>query len=342
VDPYQQDRLQWPGGFSPKSRSPTRSDSGDVRYDTVQRSQIEEVVVDVMNRWLAGDKQEKPHLPLPLVSQSTARGIREDSHGRSPPGPPSAWQEGEGGAASPRSRFVHGAPANINGAYRGPSPPRYRSGEGTAPSTPKLEKRQTAPLANIKAPIAGSSKRARGSDVSSEYSLAADRGGSPIHESQEAPHRRTRPGRRSSQSGPRPARGLEVPRVRHGSRHSAGHTAAFKNQDPAGDRPMADIGGDGSSGSDTEDGARRPRSTRPYRFTGEKVQGRRYNSRDARELTPPPEVPDVPRTEVGERAWRAAGGRERDPRRVARVDSWSDDREEERWNVARSPSTMGR
>jgi hypothetical protein len=308
----------------------------------VQRSQIEQVVMEVISQLTPGDEQEKPRLPLPPASQSTVRGVREDSHpdDRSLRVPSSEWQEEEGGAASPRSRFAD-ASGNINDADRRPLSPRYRSGDtpGTAPSTPKLETRQTAPPANIEVPISGSSKRARGSDLSSEYSLAADRETFPIDESQEAfqeaLRRRTKAGKRSSQSGPRPAR--------HGSRHSAGHTgAAFKSQDPAGNRPIADIGEDALSESDTEDRARGPRQTRPYRFPGKKVQGRRYDARDVRELTPPPEVPEVPRAEVGERAWRAAGGRERDPRRVARVDSWSDDREEERWNVARSPPTMGR
>jgi hypothetical protein len=132
------------------------------------------------------------------------------------------------------------------------------------------------------APISSSSKRARGSDLSSEYSSAANRGSFPIHESQEALPRRTKPGRRSLKSGPRPARGLEIPRVRHRFPHSAGHTAAFKNQDPAGDRPIADIGEDGFSGSDSKDGARGSRKTRPYRFPGEKVQSRRYNPQDVR------------------------------------------------------------
>jgi hypothetical protein len=208
--------------------------------------------------------------------ESQRRWIDSRPDDRSPRGPPSEWQEEEGGAASSHSRFAD-APGTISDADRRPSSHRYRSGDtlGAAQSTPKLEKRQTAPPTNTKAPISSSSKRAHGSNLSSEYSSAADRGSFPIP-------RRTESGRRSLQSGPRPAQGLEIPRVRHRFPHSAGHTAAFKNQDPAGDRPIADIGEDGFSGSDSKDGARGSRKTRPYRFPGEKVQSRRYNPQDVR------------------------------------------------------------
>lgn len=319
--------------------------------------------MDFLSRWSASDEQEKARLPLPPASQSTARGAREDFHTDDSlsRGPTPEWQAGEGGAASPRSRF-DGAPGTVGDAYRGPSSPRYRSGDtsGATPSTPRPERRQTASPANIKVAMSGSSKRPRGSDLSSEYSSAAGRGGFPTRGSQEAFPQRTEPGkpelrrseshrplsRRGSQSASRPSvLSPESPRVRHRSRNSAvGHIVSFKDQDPAGDRPIADDGEDDLSGSDTEDGALGPRQTRPYRFTGEKVQGRRYDPRDAQRLTtPPPAVPDVPRAEVGERAVKAAGG----PggggqRRVARVDSWPDDGEEERRHAARSLSTVGR
>lgn len=356
VSPYQQDRLQWTGGPPFRPRPPTRSDLGEAGYETVPRSQIEEVVMDLLSRWSASDEQEKARLPLPPASQSTARGAREDFHAddRSPRGPTPEWQAGEGGAASPRPRFGD-APGTVSDAHWGPSSPRYRSGDtsGTTPPTPKPERRQTASPANIKVAMSGSTKRPRGS-VSSEYSSAAGRGGFPTRGSPEALPRRTEPGktelrrseshrppgRRGSQSAPRPSvLSPESPRVRHRSRNSViGHIVSFKDQDPAGDRPIADDGEDDLSGSDTEDGAVGPRQTRPYRFMGEKVQGRRYDPRDAQGLTtppPPPAVPDVPRPEVGDPG---AGGQ----RRVARVDSWPDDGEEERRHAARSPSTVGR
>jgi len=338
VGPYQQDRLQWHGGLPLRSRPPTRGDFGDIGYETVPRSQIEEVVMDLLSRLSASDEQEKARLPLPPASPSTARGFREAFYpdDRFPRGPPTPeWQEGDGGAASPRSRFED-LRENTREAYPGPASPRYRSADtpGAAPSSPKLERRQTASPANIKVAMSGSSKRARGSDMSSEYSLAAGRGGFSPRGSKEALPRRTEPGRtelrrseshrspgrRNSLSAPRPtAPILEIPRVRHRSRNSV----TFKDQDPAGGRPFSDDAGEDLSGSDTEDGALGPRQTRPYRFTGETVHGRRYDPRDAQGPIPPPAVPDVPRAaEVGERTSRAAGGPERGgQRRVARVDS---------------------
>ena len=352
VDPYQHDRLPWPGGFSPKPRPPTRSDFSDVSYDTVHRSRIEELVVDILRRWTASDEQEKDRLPLPPASQTTARAAREDyrhTDDRSPRGPPPDWQDEEGGAASPRSRFGD-TPGDFNDAYRGPSSPHHRFGDTPRPmpSVPELERRQAAAPANIKVAMSSFSKRTRGSDLGSEYPSAADRGSFPIPESQDTLPRRTEPGRRgeprrseshrspgrrSSQSGPRPASSRGMPSgVRHGSRNSiAEHAVSFEDEeDPVGVQPIADMGEYVFSGSDTEDEARGPRRARPYRVTGEKVQGHRYNPRDDRGLTPPPEAPDVPRSEAAERVWRAAGGSERITRRVARVDSWSDDEQEKR------------
>ncbi|KAH6650859.1 hypothetical protein F5144DRAFT_64775 [Chaetomium tenue] len=325
---YQQDRLSWPGGFSPRPRLPTRGDLSDVSYDTVQRSRIEEVVIDVLGRLTASGEQEKDRLPLPAASQPTTRGARENSHtdDRPPRGLPPEWQDEEFSAASPRPRFGD-APGDFDGdAYRGPSPPRHRFGAtpGAAPSAPKPGRRQATAPANIEVAMSGSNKRAHESDLSSEYTSAADRGSHPAPESRGALPRRTREPRRSeSHRSPGARKGPQ-------STGSRGHAVSLENQDPAGDpSAVGDIGEYGFSGSDTEDGARGPRQARPYRFAGEKVQGSRYNPRDARAPTPPPEVPDAPMDELGGgRAWRAAGGRERGPRRVARVDSWSDDGDE--------------
>jgi hypothetical protein len=343
VDPYQHDRLPWPGGLSPKPRPPTRSDFSDGSYDTVHISRIEELLVNILSRWAASDEQEKDRLPLPPAPQTTARAVREDYHhtdDRSPRGPPPEWQDEEGGGAPPRPRFGD-APGDFNDAYRGPSSPRHRFRDTPRrmPSVPEPERRQAAAPANIKVAMSSSSKRTRGSDLGGEYPSAADRGSFTIHEFQDTIPRRTESGRRgeprrseshrstgrrNSQPGPRPAPSREG---RYGSRNStAGHAVSFEDhEDPVDGQTIADEGEYLISGSDTEDEALGLRRTRPYHFTGEKVQGRRCNPRDARGPTPPPEVPEAPRFEAAERVWRAAGGSERGPRRVTRVDSWSDD-----------------
>jgi len=405
----QQDRLQLLGGLSPRSRPPTRSEYGESNYESVQKRQIEEVLRDLLGlgRWNADE--EKAWLPLPPPSHYTARSASEDpltddEYYRSAP---RGYRE-EDGVSSPRPRFGD-APGNISDAYTGPSSPRHRSGDalGTAgdsypspessrygptrysstPAPPSLGRRQTAPPAApppiIKVVASGSSKRARGSDMSSEYSLAADRGEFPIYESREnlsrraeqhqeelrrraepvqevprraeqsraeLPRRTTEPvraelrradsvrsagTRRSTQSAPRSAMTPEGPRLRH-----TRSRVSFQDQDPAGDRPIVCDDDDDFSGYNSEDVERQ---TRPYRFTGEKVQGRRYNPRESQGLTPPP-APDAPRSESSQRSPPAAGGSQRSPRRQPRVENWSDDDEdEEKRFMSRSrESTVGR
>ncbi|KAK0657389.1 hypothetical protein B0T16DRAFT_59574 [Cercophora newfieldiana] len=376
-----QERLHLLGGLPVRARS--RSSFGDVSHEISQRRLIEEVMMDIL-RGGALD-EDVSRLPLPARSHHTGRSgediFPEDDFLRMP----RTYQDEDSGA-SPRSRYSDAH----SDAHVGTSSPRHRTGDpgpsimrdrdpylSPEPSrygrhsVPPLERRQTAPPPGLtpirKVSTPGSSKRPRGSDFSSDHSLAADRGEYTAaaydrraevlrrteqfaeqyqdqdqmpqragHYREEPPLRREhfqneppRPERprddtprrmdadwpdirradshrssgtrKSSMSVPRPARSPE--RRRDRSR------VAFREQDPAGGRPIIDDTSESESGG-------RLRREGSYRIAGDRVSGRRYNPRDAT----PPHAPEAPRSETP-----TVTGSARPPRRPQVEDDWSDD-----------------
>ncbi|KAK4451578.1 hypothetical protein QBC34DRAFT_377988 [Podospora aff. communis PSN243] len=185
------DRLQLLGGLRPPTRN---SDYGSSSYESLQRRQIEEVLKDILRGGLLDD--DVARLPLPARSHHTGRSASDDFHPEDDfrREAPREWQDEDDGA-SPRSRY-RDAPGNVTDPYGNPSSPQRRNGDpvmrdpypspepsryapskySATPSTPTLGRRQTAPTPILKVVPPGSSKRARGSDFSSDHSLAADHG----------------------------------------------------------------------------------------------------------------------------------------------------------------------
>ncbi|KAK0631938.1 hypothetical protein B0T14DRAFT_15920 [Immersiella caudata] len=408
------DRLQLLGGFRP----PTRSEYGNPNYESLQRKQIEEVLRDILGG-LSDDDMTR--LPLPARSYHTGRSASEDFHPEDDfrreafRDMPREFQEEDAGA-SPRSRY-RDALGNVNDLYGNPSSPQHRTGDPgpsivrdpypspepsryapsrySTPSTPTLGRRQTAPTPILKVVPPSSSKRARGSDFSSDHSTPADHGEySPYHDPRELraeqyqeeraprrmeqrreglprrteqyrdelpraseqfreePQRMERPRpytpateperpeirradshrsfgtRRSSMSGPRSTIEHESPGLqRNRSR------VAFREQDPAGGRPLLDDDED-ASGSDS---GGRPRGARSYRIAGDNVSDRRYNPRDGQAVTPPP-APPPPRSGTPIASERPG----RSPRRVQVEEGWSDDEEIQDGRFMSRESTVGR